>query len=206
MKLYLSSYKLGNKTEELRKWIEEHGNEIVLIPNSRDIYEESERKTSGINRDIDALKNLGFEVKLISLKNYFGKYNKLQTEFEQYKAFWVIGGNTFALRKAMQLSGFDQYLRDISNKKNYFYGGYSAGICVLAPNYEGLHLVDEPLNPYNTDVAMYNGIGLLDYLPLPHYKSDHPESKMIDNAVEYCKSNNIKYKTLSDGEVIIKEI
>lgn len=56
MKLYLSSYKLGNKTEELRKWIEEHGNEIVLIPNSRDIYEESERKTSGINRDIDALK------------------------------------------------------------------------------------------------------------------------------------------------------
>lgn len=106
----------------------------------------------------------------------------------------------------MQLSGFDQYLRDISNKKNYFYGGYSAGICVLAPNLEGLHLVDEPLNPYNTDVAIYNGIDLLDYLPLPHYKSDHPESEMIDNVVEYCKSNNIKYKTLSDGEVIIKEI
>ena len=34
MKLYLSSYKVGDRTEELKKWIEEHGNKICLIPNS----------------------------------------------------------------------------------------------------------------------------------------------------------------------------
>lgn len=45
MKLYLSSYKLGNKKEELEKWIKEHNNKICLIPNSRDIYPESERKS-----------------------------------------------------------------------------------------------------------------------------------------------------------------
>lgn len=33
MKLYLSSYKLGNRKEELKKWIYEHGNKICLIPN-----------------------------------------------------------------------------------------------------------------------------------------------------------------------------
>ena len=51
--------------------------------------------------------------------------------------------------------------------------------------------------------ALDNGINLLDYLPLPHYKSEHPESALIDNVMEYCKENNIKYKPLKDGEVII---
>ena len=38
---------------------------------------------------------------------------------------------------------------------------------------------------------------------LPHYKSDHPESEDIDKEVEYCDKNNIPYKTLRDGEVMI---
>ena len=62
MKLYLSSYKIGNKKEELIDWIGEHGNKICLIPNSRDIYPESERKVKGIQEDVDDLTNLGFEV------------------------------------------------------------------------------------------------------------------------------------------------
>lgn len=28
MKLYLSSYKVGNKKEELKKWIKEHNNKV----------------------------------------------------------------------------------------------------------------------------------------------------------------------------------
>ena len=30
MKLYLSSYKVGNQTKELKEWIDEHGNKIFL--------------------------------------------------------------------------------------------------------------------------------------------------------------------------------
>lgn len=44
--------------------------------------------------------------------------------------------------------------------------------------------------------------GLIDYYIVPHYKSDHCETKLVDEMVEYYKTNNIKYKTLSDGEVI----
>ena len=40
---------------------------------------------------------------------------------------------------------------------------------------------------------------------LPHYDSDHPESEDIAKEVEYCKNNNVPYKTLRDGEVIILE-
>lgn len=203
MKLYLSSYKLGNNIDELKKWIEEKGNKIVLIPNSRDIYEDGERLRSGINKDAEMLRELGFDVEIISLKKYFGNSKQLEIDFANYNAFFVIGGNSFALRKAMQLSGFDEYLKKQVNNPNFLYSGYSAGICVLSPSLLGLNLVDEPLNPYNNNEVIYEGIGLLDYVPVPHYKSDHPESEAVDGVVKYMLENNIKYQPLRDGEVIV---
>ena len=204
MQLYLSSYKLGNKQDELKKWIKKNGNKIILIPNARDIFEESERKRRGINSDIEMLEQVGFDVKLVSLTDYFGNYDKLKTDFEQYRAFFSIGGNAFALRKAMQLSGFDKFLTELSDRDDYLYGGYSAGICVLAKKLQGLNLVDEPINPYNTEEVLYEGIGLLDYLPIPHYKSDHSESKLVEDVINYCKQNSVKYRTLSDGDVMLE--
>lgn len=206
MQLYLSSYKLGNKQEILKEWIKNHGNKIILIANSRDIFEDGPRKEAGIKRDTEALENLGFEVKNLSLKDYFGQHEKLRKELEGCYAFYVIGGNTFSLIQAMKYSGFDQYLKEISRDSRYLYAGYSAGICVLAPRLEGLHLVDEPINPYNSEKVTYQGIGLINYMPVPHYKSDHPESKMADDVVEYMKQKNIEYKTLHDGDVIIENL
>ena len=52
---------------------------------------------------------------------------------------------------------------------------------------------------------LWEGLGILDHIILPHYKSDHPESADIDKEVEFCKRNNIPFKTLRDGEVIIIE-
>lgn len=202
MKLYLSSYKLGNKIDELKSWIKEHGNKIVLIPNSRDIYEDSERLRNGILNDKMMLEEIGFDVDIISLKDYFNNQEKLFEDFNKYNAFFVIGGNTFALRKAMQLSGFDGYLMNQVDNDNFLYAGYSAGICVLSPNMKGLELVDEPLNPYNDESVIYDGIGILDYVIVPHYKSDHPESHLVDKVVDYMNENGVKYVTLSDGDVL----
>lgn len=205
MKLYLSSYKLGNKTEELKKWIKEHNNKICLIPNSRDIYPESERKTAGIQADVKDLTDLGFDVTIISLKDYFDKKEELLKRLEEFNAFYLIGGNVFALRQAMHLSGFDKYLETIRNNPNYLYAGYSAGICVLAKDMHGLDICDDPnINPYGIE-TIWDGLGYFDYIFLPHYKSDHKETKLIDDSVEYCEKNNIKYKTLHDGDVIIEK-
>lgn len=208
MKLYLSSYKFGNNTAELKKWIEKNeNNKVLFIANARDVYEDSEIKTEKINNDKKMLEEIGFEVTQISLKDYFNNYAKLKEDIKDYNIFCVIGGNAFALRKAMQLSGFDTYLKEISNKKDYLYIGYSAGICVLGKSMNGLELVDKPLNPYNNDEVLYEGIGLLDYLPVPHYDSpNHPESKFITNVVKYLDENRSPYKTLKDGDVIIEEI
>ena len=206
MKLYLSSYKLGNKTEELKKWIKNHDNKICLIPNSRDVYPDSERKTAKIHADAQELTDLGFRVTILSLKEYFNKQEELVKKLREFHAFYVIGGNAFALRQAMYLSGFDKYLETVKNNPDYLYVGYSAGICVLAKDMHGLKICDDStINPYGID-TIWNGLGFFDYLFLPHYQSDHKETELIDKCVAYCDKHNLKYKTLRDGDVIIEEI
>lgn len=203
MLLYLSSYKLGEEIDVLRDWIKENGNKIVLIANSRDWSPESQQKEESILRDCASLKEIGFDVKRIDLRKYFGKAEKLKKELEKYNAFYVIGGNLFTLRIAMKYSGFDEFLIEKSNNDKYLYVGYSAGICVLAPKLNGLDLVDEPINPYNSEGALYEGLNILDFVIVPHYKSEHPESHLVDKVIELFEENGIKYKPLKDGEVII---
>ncbi|MEK9181876.1 MAG: hypothetical protein AAB786_02535 [Patescibacteria group bacterium] len=40
---------------------------------------------------------------------------------------------------------------------------------------------------------------------MPHFDSDHPESEAINKEIEFCQQNNIPYKAIRDGEVIIIE-
>ena len=205
MKLYLSSYKVGNKTEVLKEWQKKYGNKIIFIANSRDHKEETIEKQQTIQKYIDELKEIGFDITKIDLRKYFGKTQKLKEDLKEINACYVIGGNTYVLRLAMKYSGFDKYILEKNKEDDFLYMGFSAGICVLAPSLYGLDIVDEPINPYNNDKVDYSGLNILDFVPVPHYKSDHPESKLVDGIVELFNKEGIKYKTLRDGDVIIKE-
>lgn len=204
MKLFLSSYHLGNKPEKLVR-LATKNKLAAIIPNSRDTFEDSERKTTGINNEISDLKSLGLYPEMFDLKKYFGKQNELKKDISKFGLIWVIGGNTFILRKAMKYSGFDDWLISQKDNKDLVYAGYSAGVCVLAPNLKGLELVDEPYAKAigYKDHVIWEGLGLVDWACAPHYKSDHPESEKMNNVVEYYKKNKIPYKTLHDGESIV---
>lgn len=206
MKLYLSSYRVGNDTNELLKWKAEHGNKIFVIPNAIDVYADGERKENGINDKCNDLKTLGFETQVLDLRKYFGKKDELAEHIKGTNAFYVIGGNVFVLRTAMKLSGFDEILLELSELDDYLYSGFSAGICVLAKDLHGIHLVDsiEP-DPYNYGRIIWDGIGLIDYMPVPHFDTpEHPESPMMHDVVKYMDENNLKYKTLRDGDVLFE--
>ncbi len=206
MKLYLSSYKTGNRKEVLKEWIKNNGNNIGVIINSRDYAPDSKEKEESINKNILELEILGFKVDIIDLKKYFGKENILIEDLKEIKAFYVIGGNVFTLRLAMKYSGFDNFLKSISNKDGYLYAGYSAGICVLAPTFKGLDIVDDIVNPYSNESVLYEGLNLIDFVPVPHYMSDHPESEKINEVVKYYEKEKIKYKPLRDGDVVIIDL
>ncbi len=201
MKFYLSSYKIGNETGKLRELTK--GKKIGFIPNALDHVEPTKRKESN-EKNMKDLLDLGIDVVMLDLKEFFGKKEILKRRLAALGGVWVRGGNTFVLRQAMRLSGLDDLLKDMK-RDDFLYGGYSAGVCVLAPSLKALQQVDDPtIMPYNeSNEVIWEGLGLLDHIILPHYKSNHPESADIDKEVEYCKRNKIAFKTLRDGEVII---
>lgn len=207
MKLYLSSYRLGKDKSILEEWVKENKN-ILVIPNAIDAFPDGERKENGIIDKCEDLMKIGFNTEILDLREYFNKEKELRKYLENYKAFYVIGGNVQVLRQAMKLSGFDNYLKEIASQPDYLYSGFSAGICVLAKNLHGIDLADDFLaDPYGYDNTIWEGIGLIDYMPVPHFDTpDHPESPLMYNVVKYLEENNLPYKTLKDGDVIIEEL
>lgn len=205
MKFYLSSYKLGTKTDQFKELMPSR-KKVGYIPNALDFTTaDPQRKKESIKNGIIALKNLGFDVELLDLKDYFGKSERLKRKLNELGGVFVRGGNAFVLRQAMKLSGLDEILKEMKNRKDFVYSAESAGVCVLAPNIESVKFVDDAKDfPYKgLEKVIFKGLAMLDYLIIPHYKSDHPESADTDKEVEYCKKHKIAFKTLRDGEVII---
>lgn len=207
MHLYLSSYKLGDNPERLAAMIGSN-KKAAIIPNALDAFMNIERRKESIQNNIDELKGIGLEPEELDLKKFFGKTDELRNEIKKYGLLWVRGGNTFVLGRAMKESGFDTILHELKDQDNIVYGGYSAGICVLAPSLRGIHLMDTPEDvqkTYNKEI-IWEGVGILSYSIVPHYQSDHLETELADICVKYLKENNLPFKTLRDGEVIIEKI
>ncbi len=205
MKFYLSSFKLGNLSDELIKLMPDN-KKIGYIPNAGDYTNTNlEKRNSWEKSDMQSLRDLGLTVEYLNLMEYFGNINDLRNKINELGGVFIRGGNTFILRQAMKLSGFDIIFSELLKKDNFLYSGYSAGICVLAPDLKALQIVDDPTdNPYEElEETIWEGLGFLEFIVLPHYNSNHPESADIDKEVQYCKKNNIPFKTLRDGEVII---
>jgi dipeptidase E len=204
MKFYLSSYELGNKTEELKNLVP--NGKIAYIGNARDFTAaDPEMYIKRSRNDIDSLSNLGLQVEMLDLRDYFGKENQLKEKLSELNAIFISGGNVFILRQAMKLSGLDEILKEFKHRDNFLYAGYSAAGCVLSEDLHAYAIVDDATDtPYEgLKETIWEGLGFIDFAFMPHYDSDHPESVDINKEVEYCKEHNIPYKGVKDGEVII---
>jgi len=204
MKFYLSSYKLGNEVNVLKALIPTN-KKTAFISNALDFSSDLERRKKSEQSDIDDLTSLGLDVELVDLREYFGRQDELEKKLSGYGVIWVRGGNVFVLREAMKRSGFDVILEQLVQKEGTLYGGYSAGVCVLAPTLRGIELVDDPnVKPYGDELeTIFEGLNIIDYSVVPHYQSNHPESDKMETVVEYMKNKEIPFRTLKDGEVIV---
>lgn len=207
MKFYLSSYKLGNESVRFKELVPSGNKKTAYIPNALDFSDDLERRKTSEQSDVEQLRGLGLEIEIVDLRDYFDKQDKLQKKLEEFGVIWVRGGNLFVLRQAMKLSGFDNIIKNLVKKKDLLYGGYSAGVCVLSPTLRGIDLMDDlKVKPYgNQSEIIWDGLGLINYSIVPHYKSEHGESAAADKVVEYMIENKILFKTLKDEEVIIIE-
>jgi dipeptidase E len=208
MKYYLSSYKLGNEIEKLKSLIAETSGKFGYIPNALDFTSaDPERRAAHIEKDLNDLRTVGSEVEELNLKDYFGKSDELKAKLEDLGGVYISGGNSFVLRQSMKLSGFDSLLLEMQDRADFLYMGYSAAVCVLTPDLHAYAITDDATDfPYpQLKEQIWEGLGILDFIFEPHYKSDHHESESTDREIEYCVENKILFKAYRDGEVLILE-
>lgn len=203
MKLYLSSYFFGNNTQDL---IDLAGPDcrVAIIMNAADQYG-NEKRPIYLTKEIEKFNYIGYQAEELDLRDYFKDSSGLDSKLKQYDMVWVMGGNSFVLRRAMAQSGADIIIPQLVTENELVYAGFSAGSVVATPTLHGIELVDDPkvVPDGYSDEIIWNGLGLVDFSIAPHYRSDHPESEDIEKCVEYFKTNNMPYKSLRDGEVIV---
>jgi len=202
MKLYLSSYGFGNDPGILAAIVGDN-KKAAVIANARDTGD-VERRNESVQRELEGLTKLGFKPEELDLRDYFDN-KQLHNKLPEYGLLWVLGGNSFILRRAMVQSSFDSAVKELIDSDKLVYAGYSAGSCVVTPDLHGIELVDDPNvvpEGYNSQI-IWEGMGLVDFAIAPHYRSDHPESAAIETVVDYFKEHDIPYKALQDGQVIL---
>lgn len=201
MRFFLSSFKIGNQPEKLRSML---GNNLTaaVVTNAGDGWDSY--RTQQLPQFIKDLAAVGIKGKELDLRKYFGKTEKLKKRLLEVGLIWVTGGNTFILRRAMSESGLDKILPQLLQDNKIVYGGFSAGICVLSPSLQGVHLADEPKDVpegYKKEI-IWDGLGLIDFYIVPHFQSGHDESVLADKVVEYYENRKYPYHTLVDGEAL----
>lgn len=206
MRLFLSSDGLSAFPERLIDLVGE-GGRILVTENALDnVGADYVARYKVLVYDIfKDLTDRGFDVEPLDLRTYFKNNDGLADRIDQAEMVFATGGNTFLLRRAMRQSGLDDLLLDRLAADKIVYGGWSAGACIASPSLKGIELCDDPHDvtaDYNPAV-IWNGLGLVPYSIVPHYKSEHPESAVMEQEVAYLRAHGVPYETLADGDVVI---
>jgi len=165
---------------------------VAFIPTAADPYEDK----SFVEKDLNRLIELGFEVKQVDLKEKTEK--QLLKEIAGCDLILVAGGNSFYLLEKALESGFNKAVKKLI-EEGVFYAGSSAGTIITAPNIEPIKSLDDPSAASN--LKNFEGLSLTDFLPLPHYDNEKYASKMKQIMQEY--GSKIKIEPIADKEAII---
>jgi dipeptidase E len=202
MRLYLSSFDIGDCPEELVA-LARGAKRAAIIVDALDNRPEGRAKW--LKLQTEKLGALGFVTSELDLRAYFGKADELEKFLRNIDVVWINGGNAFILRRAMKQSGFDTHIKEALARDEIVYGGFSAAAVIVSNSLRGLEIVDDPYDAppgYDRDIV-WEGLGLLAHMIAVHFKSSHSESSHVDKEIAFFEANGIPYRTLRDGEVLI---
>jgi dipeptidase E len=201
MRLFLSSYRLGNRPDELLRLMG-NGRRVALIMNAAD-YKPPEEREASVLRELDDLHGLGLDVTNVDLRDYFRRPEALADALDGLDGLYVRGGNVYILRRALRQSGADVLIPTLLAEDRLVYAGYSAGPCMLGPTLRGIESEeDDPYfvpEGYETPV-LWDGLGLLPYTILPHYDPDRPD---MQATVSYYIEHHVPFIAVCDGQALI---
>jgi dipeptidase E len=204
MRMYLSSFQLGDHPEHLLALVDRPG-AVAVIVNALDAAD-VDRRRAAVQQEIEALAGLGLDAVEVDLREHADDAAGLTRRLLDHSALWVRGGNVFVLRKAMAVSGADLAITDLVRADRLVYAGYSAGPCVAGPHLRGLEEVDdesEVERAYGGE-PVWEGLGLLDRLFVPHVDSPgHPETEDCTRIAERLRREGVERWALRDGQALV---
>ena len=206
MRLYLSSERLGERAGALLAMV--NGTRVAVIANGYDGCTEVARTIyrAEVYDPVAEFQSLGLDAQELDLRAYFGDPDSLRQRLASFDLVWVMGGNSFVLRRAMRASGFDTVIRELLEADAIAYGGYAAGAVVAGPSLRGHELMDDPweLPEGYDDPLIWHGLGLTPFAIVPHFRSRHPEAASAEKVVSYMRARRTRFRAISDGEVIVQ--
>ena len=205
MRLYLSSFRLGNEPGRLLRLMRRPG-PVAVVANAMDMAPPDMRAAS-LDREVGDLRGLGLDPHVLDLRDFAGATERLRTELERLEMLWVRGGNVFVLRHAFAVCGLDLLLPGLLADDALVYAGYSAGPCMLVPSLAGLEHcdpVDQLRDAYGEVAPRFDGLGVLPYAFIPHVESPgHPETHLLGEVARRYAQTGVPHVTLRDGEVLV---
>jgi dipeptidase E len=208
VKLYLSSVNLGAHAGRLTAMAGGPGARMAVITNALD-YIPIDAQIDYARAHNDAVSyfaEAGFDPSPLDLRLYFGRPAALRRLLLRHRVIWAVGGNAFLLRRAMRESGFDAMIGELLAKDDMVYAGWSAGACVAGADLRPIALMDDPkaIAPgYPPQEPLQEGLSLVPFTIIPHYRSNHGEAEAAESAVAWAEAQGIGHVPLSDGDVVV---
>lgn len=201
MRLYLSSYQLGDHPGAFRELVRGRRRGRVIM-NALDGVD-PERRRFETQRQMLNLARIGLTARELDLRDH--DPGNLVAAFGQPDFLWVRGGNVFTLRAALARSGADALIADRVRADALVYAGFSAGACILAPSLSGLEGCDSPQDALDMYGRVEStGLGILDRPFVPHLESpQHPESAALTRVAAAYAQNAQPYWALRDGQALV---
>ncbi|MGI8419802.1 MAG: Type 1 glutamine amidotransferase-like domain-containing protein [Candidatus Levyibacteriota bacterium] len=192
MKIYLTSV-AANVLDKIVPLLDSSPKKlkVAFIPTASDIY----KSTPWLDADKNKLKELGFKVKDIDLKNKTKEL--LLQEFSDMDIIFVAGGNTSYLLEQAQKSGFMDIAGELVDK-GVIYIGSSAGSLLASPTIEMDKIYDD--GEFGKVLYSYKGLGFMDFVVLPH--ADNPNYTPYLKKVFEKYGNKYDLRTLNDNQFI----
>lgn len=172
---------------------------IGLILNAQD-YKTDEKRAEKKQELFSYFKGLGFNIEEVDLREYDTE-DELKSALKNYDVMWFNGGNTFCLRWVIDQSVLTKGLLKDVLKFGTVYAGDSAGAIIVGPTLKHFDAADDP------DVvpeAIYDGLGLVDFVVLPHYESEK-HGEIVKGIGKELEEDGRQTKPLTDEEFILME-
>jgi dipeptidase E len=167
------------------------GARIGFIATAAEPYENSTFNEE--NRE--DLRRLGFAIEEVDVSGEAP--TSLQQTIADVDAIFMAGGNTFYLLQKLREKGVDRMVVDHVAKEKLYIGS-SAGSVLVGPSIEPVRVFDDPDEA--PDLVNFDGLGLVDYVVLPHYGND--ADRPLYEEIERSYGNRLTFVKLRDDEAI----